>query len=87
MTVDTFDTVLFAIGRYATTDSLNLKKIGVETANNKKVKTDSKEIQKTSVDNVYAIGDVVDGLPELTSTAIKMGQNLGRRIANKVLHK
>ena len=44
MTVDTFDTVLFAIGRYATTDSLNLKKIGVETANNKKVKTDSKEI-------------------------------------------
>ena len=26
----------------------------------------------------------MEGLPELTSTAIQIGQNLGRRIANKV---
>lgn len=63
MSVDNFDTVLFAIGRYATTDLMNLKKIGVDTAKNKKIKTNSGEIQKTTVDNIYAVGDVVDGLP------------------------
>lgn len=44
MSVDNFDTVLFAIGRYATTDLMNLKKIGVDTAKNKKIKTNSGEI-------------------------------------------
>jgi len=38
-TVDIFDTVLFAVGREATTDLLNLKKLGVETHKNKKIIT------------------------------------------------
>lgn len=79
-----FDTVLFAVGRHATTDTLNLKKIGVETAASKKIKTRTAEVERTSVDNVYALGDVVEGLPELTSTATKMGWHLGRRIVQRL---
>jgi thioredoxin reductase (NADPH) len=30
------------------------------------------------------LGDVVEGLPELTSTAVKMGQHLGRRLAQRI---
>lgn len=41
-------------------------------------------MERTNIDNIYAIGDVVEGLPELTSTATKMGAALGRRIAHRV---
>lgn len=68
------------MGRTATTDTLNLKAAGVETAKSKKIKTRSDEVEKTNIDHIYALGDVVEGLPELTSTASKMGKNLGRRI-------
>lgn len=36
------------------------------------------------MEHIYAIGDVVEGLPELTSTATKMGAALGRRIAHRL---
>lgn len=50
---------MFAIGRSADTHLLGLKEIGVKTAaNGKIVCTDD---DKTSVDNIYAIGDVVEG--------------------------
>ncbi|KAK6039587.1 hypothetical protein COOONC_22908, partial [Cooperia oncophora] len=35
---------------------------------------------RTSAENVYAIGDVALGRPELTPTAIRAGQLLARRI-------
>ena len=54
---------MFAVGRNATTDNLNLKAVGVETAKNKKIKTLAHEVEKTNVDNIYALGDVVEGLP------------------------
>ncbi len=68
------------MGRNATTDTLNLKSVGVKTGPNKKILTRKDEIDRTDVDNIYALGDVVEGLPELTSTATKMGWHLGRRI-------
>jgi thioredoxin reductase (NADPH) len=49
-----------------------------------KIKTRSDEIERTNIDNIYAIGDVVQGLPELTSTATKMGWHLGRRIVQRL---
>ena len=76
-----YDTVLFAVGRTATTDTLNLDKAGVTTHANKKIETRSDEVERTKADHIYALGDVVEGLPELTSTATKMGWHLGRRIA------
>jgi pyruvate/2-oxoglutarate dehydrogenase complex dihydrolipoamide dehydrogenase (E3) component len=50
---------LFAVGRTATTDLLNLHKVGVTVHKNKKIETLSNEIDKTKADNIYALGDVV----------------------------
>lgn len=72
------DTVLFAIGRYAVTDALELQNAGLKVESNGKFKTD--KFQKTNVDNIYAIGDVLYGKLELTPTAIQTGRLLARRL-------
>jgi len=51
--------VLFAIGRSADTHLLNLEAVGVKTASNGKVIAADNDV--TSVPNIYAIGDVVNG--------------------------
>lgn len=51
-----FDTVLFAIGRYALTEKINLPGAGVKVEKNGKFLVD--EYDRTNVDNIYAIGDV-----------------------------
>lgn len=62
---EVFDTVLFAIGRKACTDELQLKAAGVNLApSSHKIAVDDEE--KTNVDNIYAVGDVIYGQPELT---------------------
>ncbi len=42
------------------------------------------EPMRTSVSNIYALGDVMEGLPELTSTAVKMGPKLARFIVQEL---
>ena len=37
--------------------------------------------EKTNVDNIYALGDVIEGRPELTPVAIQAGKMLARRLA------
>ncbi|EHB18383.1 Thioredoxin reductase 2, mitochondrial [Heterocephalus glaber] len=75
----TFDTVLWAIGRVPETRSLNLEKAGVNTnSQNQKIFVDSQEA--TSVPHIYAIGDVAEGRPELTPTAIMAGRLLAQRL-------
>jgi len=54
------DKVLVAVGRRAYTEGLNLQAIGLATKPNGKIQVDDQ--LRTSVANVYAIGDVVDGL-------------------------
>mmetsp|Transcript_2242 Transcript_2242/g.3872 ORF Transcript_2242/g.3872 Transcript_2242/m.3872 type:complete len:346 (+) Transcript_2242:661-1698(+) len=76
-----YDTVLFAIGRYAVTKGLNLEKAGLECEKNGKFKVTPGEL--TNVPNVYAIGDVIYGQLELTPVAIKAGKLLAQRIAGK----
>ena len=74
-----FDTVLFATGRTPQTSDLNLPsssltsngKILVENFNNMRVK---------GMSNVFAVGDVVHGRPELTPVAVKDGELLARRL-------
>jgi len=53
------DYCLIAIGRRAYTDNLGLENVGIETTERGKVKVD--DHLRTSVSNIYAIGDVVDG--------------------------
>jgi len=73
-----FDTVLFAIGRSPRTEDLNLEKAGVTLAKNKKIITN--QYEQTEASNIYAIGDVAFGRPELTPVAIMAGRLLARRL-------
>lgn len=74
---DHFDTVLQAIGRYADSNQLGLDAAGVKHEYGKIVTTKD---NKTTADNIYAIGDVIKGSPELTPVAIKEGLFLVDRL-------
>lgn len=70
--------VLLAIGRDAKTAELGLDKIGVQTTNSGKL-IGLRE-QSASMPHIYAVGDVLEGVPELTPVAIQAGKVLMRRI-------
>jgi thioredoxin reductase (NADPH) len=76
-TVDVFDTVLAATGRYADTEALGLD--GLVTTNPKNGKIVCTN-EQSSLPNIYAIGDVVEGCPELTPVAIQAGRLLAQRL-------
>lgn len=73
-----YDTVLFAIGRYAITEGLNLGAAGLVAEKNGKFKVD--DCETTNVPHIYAVGDVLYGQLELTPVAIKAGQLLAQRL-------
>ncbi|XP_044734288.1 thioredoxin reductase 1, mitochondrial isoform X3 [Chrysoperla carnea] len=73
---DTFDTLLLAVGRRALTKELNLENAGVVTVQDK---IDAVN-EQTNVPNVFAVGDVLLGKPELTPVAIHAGKLLARRL-------
>jgi len=75
---DTYNTVLVAIGRTADTKSLGLENVGVD-ANPKNGKIITTH-EQTSTPNIYAVGDVMEGCPELTPVAIKAGVQLAKRL-------
>jgi glutathione reductase (NADPH) len=64
------DQIMFAIGRTPYTDGLGLEHAGVELQANGAIKVD--EYSKTSVDHIYAVGDVTDRVA-LTPVAIREG--------------
>lgn len=76
-----FDTVLFAIGRTADTKNMGLEEVGVQMANNGKVIVG--EDEKSTIDNIFAIGDCAQGRPELTPPAIMAGKILVNRLFGK----
>eukprot|EP00795_Rhopilema_esculentum_P008424 gene8424-14405_t len=75
---DVFDTVILAVGRDPVTKTLGLEKIGVEFEKSGYIVCHKDE--QTSVENVYAIGDVIQDRPELTPVAIMAGKLLARRL-------
>ncbi|XP_058064115.1 thioredoxin reductase 1, mitochondrial-like isoform X1 [Anopheles bellator] len=78
---ETFDTVLFAIGRQAETGTLKLDRAGVVTADGgKSDKIDVNGEDQTNVPNIYAVGDVLYRKPELTPVAIHAGRIIARRL-------
>jgi pyruvate/2-oxoglutarate dehydrogenase complex dihydrolipoamide dehydrogenase (E3) component len=78
---DEFDTVLFAIGRYALTIGLNLQNAEVVAEANGKIKVNV--FEQTNIPHIFAIGDVQLGRLELTPTAIMAGQLLAQRLYGK----
>lgn len=75
---DVFDTVLVAIGRMADTSKLGVDKVGVDV--NPKNGRILGKFEQTKCPNIYAIGDVLDGTPELTPVAIQAGLLLAQRL-------
>jgi glutathione reductase (NADPH) len=65
------DCVMFATGRLPNTEGLGLEEVGVELGEKGEIKVD--EYSKTSIDSIYAVGDVTNRI-QLTPVAIREGQ-------------
>uniref|UniRef100_A0A8D1L638 Thioredoxin reductase 1, cytoplasmic n=1 Tax=Sus scrofa TaxID=9823 RepID=A0A8D1L638_PIG len=74
-----YNTVLLAIGRDACTRNIGLETVGVEI-NEKTGKIPVTDEEQTNVPYVYAIGDILEGKPELTPVAIQAGRLLAQRL-------
>lgn len=68
ITVQEYDTVLFAIGRYAVTNGIGLENVGIKVAKDGKIVVN--EFEQTNVENIFSFGDCAVGRPELTPPAI-----------------
>ncbi|CAO3618425.1 unnamed protein product [Cunninghamella blakesleeana] len=83
------ESVLWAIGRAPHVELLNLNNINIQLDQKKQIVVD--EYQKTSEDNIFAVGDVT-GHYELTPVAIAAGRRLmdrlfgGEQFKNSKLH-
>jgi glutathione reductase (NADPH) len=73
------DCVMYATGRAPNTKGLGLAEIGVEMKENGAIKVD--EWQRTSVNNIYAVGDVTDRI-NLTPVAIGEGRAIAETLYN-----
>ena len=78
--VEEFDTVMLATGRTPNTKNIGLEEVGVKLAKNGKIIVNAGE--QTTVENIYAFGDVAIDRPELTPPAIMAGKLLARRLFN-----
>jgi glutathione reductase (NADPH) len=78
--LDTVDCLIWAIGRAPSTDGINLQVTGVETNDIGKIKVD--KFQNTTVDGIYAVGDIIENSVDLTPVAIAAGRRLSERLFN-----
>lgn len=76
-TTEHFNTVLFAIGRAPCTEGIGLEAVGVakDAAGYLPVVG-----EQTNVPNIFAVGDILQGRPQLTPVAIQAGVLLARRL-------
>ena len=77
------DVVLISVGRKPKTTNLNLEKVGIKLNSKKRIEI-NKNFQ-TSVKNIYAIGDVVEG-PMLAHKAEEEGIAVAEIIAGQYGH-
>jgi dihydrolipoamide dehydrogenase len=77
------DVVLISVGRKPNTNGLNLEKIGVQLDEKKRIRI-NKNFQ-TSQDNIFAIGDVIEG-PMLAHKAEDEGIAVAENIAGQSGH-
>ena len=78
-TTHTSQKVIWAVGRKANIQQLNLEAAGVELTERGFIQVD--EYQNTTTPGIYALGDV-SGEKELTPVAIKAGRILAERLFN-----
>ncbi len=77
------DVVLISVGRKPNTKGLNLDVLDIDLDQKKRIKTD--KTFKTNVENIYAIGDVIDG-PMLAHKAEDEGIAVAENIAGQSGH-
>jgi len=80
----TVDTILVAIGRDSNPAGLGADNAGVNYTKFGKIVGRDEEPERTSVDNIYAVGDIVLGVPELMPVAQKSGKLLAQRIYHRL---
>ena len=78
-TTHTSQKVIWAVGRKANVQQLNLEAAGVELTERGFIQVD--KYQNTTTPGIYALGDV-SGEKELTPVAIKAGRTLAERLFN-----
>ena len=78
-----FDKVLVSVGRKPYTEGLNLTKIGIKKDNKGRIEVNSK--LQTSINNIYAIGDVIKG-PMLAHKAEEEGIAVAEILAGQAGH-
>ena len=75
------NTILMAIGRDPNPSSYGADSIGIELdKGTKKILGRKEEPERTNFDHIYAVGDIVQGVPELMPVAQKSGKLLAKRI-------
>ncbi len=77
------DVVLISVGRKPNTKGLNLDVLSIDLDQSKRIKTDKNF--KTNVENIYAIGDVIEG-PMLAHKAEDEGIAVAENIAGQSGH-
>ena len=77
------DYLVIAGGRGPDVEALNLDEVGIKVGDGGKIEVD--EAQKTSVDNIYAIGDLTPG-PALAHKASDEGIVAAEAIAGETIH-
>ena len=77
------DKVLVSVGRKPYTEGLNLSKVGIELDNKGRIEVNNK--LQTSVENIYAIGDVIKG-PMLAHKAEEEGIAVAETLAGQSGH-
>uniref|UniRef100_A0A0N5BG36 thioredoxin-disulfide reductase (NADPH) n=1 Tax=Strongyloides papillosus TaxID=174720 RepID=A0A0N5BG36_STREA len=78
--VGEYNTVLIAIGREAKTHEIGIKNHNVKMSSAGKIIGLNGGEQSETVPHIYAIGDVLQGCPELTPVAIHAGRCLMRKL-------
>lgn len=76
-TITDVDALIWAIGRRPNTSNLGLDNTDIEMTPNGMIVVD--DLEKTTVDGVYALGDIIGKAP-LTPVAIAAGRRLGDRL-------
>lgn len=77
------ETLLFALGRSANVDQLQIEKLGIALDKNGYIPVNS--LFQTAVSHIYAAGDVI-GLPALASTSMEQGRLVGRHAFGAQTH-
>ncbi len=80
---ENFEKVLVSVGRKPYTEGLNLSKVGIKKDNKGRIEVNNK--LQTSVDNIYAIGDVIKG-PMLAHKAEEEGIAVAEILAGQAGH-